>query len=88
MGNESQLLIGAVAKRAGVSVDTVRFYERRGLLRALRRRDTRYREFSSSAVERILFAKRLQALGFRLAEVACWRALKFVQKEVLVRDEY
>ena len=61
--------IGEVAKAAGVSVDTVRFYERRGVLPAADRRPSGYRAFADSAVERIRLAKSLQELGFTLDEV-------------------
>ncbi|GAA2214498.1 hypothetical protein GCM10009850_099630 [Nonomuraea monospora] len=62
--------IGQVAAEAGVSVDTVRFYERRGVLPAAERRPSGYRVFDATAVERIRFAKGLQELGFTLDEVA------------------
>lgn len=61
--------IGQVAERAGVSVDTVRFYERRGLLPAAERRPSGYREFDSSTVDRIRTAKAMQELGFTLDEI-------------------
>ncbi|MFI7707466.1 MerR family transcriptional regulator [Nonomuraea sp. NPDC049480] len=61
--------IGQVASEAGVSVDTVRFYERRGVLPAAERRPSGYRIFDAAAVERIRFAKGLQELGFTLDEV-------------------
>jgi DNA-binding transcriptional MerR regulator len=61
--------IGQVAKQAGVSVDTVRFYERRGVLPAADRRPSGYRVFSESAVERIQMAKALQDMGLTLDEV-------------------
>ena len=61
--------IGEVARRAGVSVDTVRFYERRGVLPAARRKPSGYRIFDESTVERIETAKELQDLGFTLDEV-------------------
>ncbi|MFB4273788.1 MULTISPECIES: MerR family transcriptional regulator [unclassified Nonomuraea] len=61
--------IGQVAREAGVSVDTVRFYERRGVLPPARRRPSGYRVFGPSAVERIRMAKALQELGFTLDEV-------------------
>ncbi len=62
--------IGQVAARAGVSVDTVRFYERRGLLPAPARTAAGYRRYTEAAVERIRLARRLQALGLTLAEIA------------------
>lgn len=61
--------IGQVAEGAGVSVDTVRFYERRGVLPAAERRPSGYRVFTPDAVERIRTAKALQELGFTLDEV-------------------
>jgi MerR family transcriptional regulator, copper efflux regulator len=62
--------IGEVARRAEVRVDTVRFYERRGLLAKPARRPSGYRDYPASAVERLRFAKQLQGLGFTLDEVA------------------
>lgn len=61
--------IGQVAADAEVSVDTVRFYERRGLLPAPRRRPSGYREYPPSTVERIRMARSLQPLGFTLDEI-------------------
>ena len=61
--------IGDVAAAAGVSVDAIRFYERRGLLRPVRRRASGYREYSPDAVRVVRFIRRAQALGFTLSEV-------------------
>jgi DNA-binding transcriptional MerR regulator len=63
------LKIGQVAGQAGVTVDTVRFYERRGLLPAPERMASGYRTYTPATVERIRLAKRLQQLGFTLDEV-------------------
>jgi DNA-binding transcriptional MerR regulator len=65
----SVMKIGQVAADAEVSVDTVRFYERRGVLPAPPRRPSGYREYDASAVERIRMARALQQLGFTLEEV-------------------
>jgi DNA-binding transcriptional MerR regulator len=62
--------IGDVARRCGVSVDTVRFYERRGVLPAPVRRASGYRQYTEATIERIRFARSLQGLGFTLDEVA------------------
>src|SRR5688500_18219665 len=62
-------MIGQVAEQAGVSVDTVRYYERRGVLPAAERRPSGYRVFTPTAVERIRLAKSLQELGLTLDEV-------------------
>lgn len=63
------LRIGEVAARGGVGVDTVRYYERLGLLPAAPRRSSGYRVFDERAVERILLIKQLQALGLSLQEI-------------------
>jgi DNA-binding transcriptional MerR regulator len=67
---KGRLKIGEVAKRAGVRVDTVRYYDRQGLLRAVARSPSGYRQFSASAVERIRFIKQAQSFGFTLDELA------------------
>jgi DNA-binding transcriptional MerR regulator len=61
--------IGEVAAAAGVSIDTVRFYERRGVLPEPARRPSGYREYPDSIVERILLARRLQSVGLTLDEI-------------------
>ena len=61
--------IGQVAREAGVSVDTIRFYERRGVLPAPERRPSGYRMFTEATVERIRTARGLQNMGFTLDEV-------------------
>ena len=60
--------IGQLAKRTGVSPDTLRFYERLDLLDG-QRRDNGYRDYPDSAVDRIEFIKLAQELGFTLAEI-------------------
>lgn len=61
--------IGHLAQLAGVSTDTVRFYERRGVLPAPRRLPSGYRDYTAATAERIRLAKALQAHGFTLDEV-------------------
>ena len=62
--------IGDVAARAGVGVDTLRYYERRGLLaEPTRSESSGYREYSSDVVAHVRFIKRAQDLGFSLAEI-------------------
>jgi DNA-binding transcriptional MerR regulator len=63
------LKIGEVATRAGVTVDAVRFYERRGVLPPAERQPSGYRSYTDETVERIRLTKSLQALGFTLEEV-------------------
>ena len=61
--------IGRLAHAAGVTVDTVRFYERRGVLPQPDRLPSGYRVYTAATVERIRLARTLQALGFTLDEV-------------------
>ena len=61
--------IGQVASAAEVSIDTVRFYERRGVLPEPARRPSGYREYPASTVQRIRMARMLQNLGFTLGEI-------------------
>lgn len=58
-----------VASEAGVNVQTLRYYERRGLLTAPERSDSGYRAYEPKAVRTVLFVKRAQHLGFSLEEI-------------------
>jgi MerR family transcriptional regulator, copper efflux regulator len=62
--------IGALAKRAGVGIDTVRYYERTGLLAPRARLSSGYRRYGELEVARLRFIRRAQALGFTLKEVS------------------
>lgn len=64
------LTIGQVARAAHVNVETVRYYERRGLLPEPARRPSGYRSYAPDAVRRIQFIRRAQRLGFSLEEVS------------------
>jgi len=61
--------IGNVAKRTGVSVETIRFYERKGLVEAPPRKDSGYRQFADSDIKRLLFIQQAKTLGFSLMEI-------------------
>ena len=63
------LTIGTLAKKTGTKVQTIRYYERRGLLPAPRRNKSGHRRYSVEAVNRTVFIKRCQALGFSLNEI-------------------
>ena len=65
----SALTIGRVARAAGVNVETVRFYERKGLVEQPRSPEHGFRRYDHGVVDRIRFIKRAQELGFTLAEV-------------------
>jgi len=61
--------IGELAQRAGVSIDTVRYYERQGLLPAPERMASGYRRYDQGDVARLRFIRRAKALGFTLIEI-------------------
>ena len=61
--------IGKVAAQAGVNVQTIRFYERKGLLKPPRRSVSSYRDYPVETVEVIQFIKRNQKYGFTLKEI-------------------
>ncbi len=62
------LKISDLAAEAGVSSDTIRFYERKGLLAPPERTSSGYRQFDPGVVRRVRFIKGAQALGLKLAE--------------------
>ena len=66
---KQRYLIGQLAKAAGVRSDTVRYYERTGLLPAAARTDSGYRTYNEQSLQRLRFIKKAQALGFSLDEV-------------------
>lgn len=78
MTASAPLTISAVAQRARVPLDTIRYYERRGLLPAPPRSAGGYRQYPADAVRRVTFIKRAQALGFTLEEIAELLALRII----------
>jgi len=66
---ELHVKIGEVAQQAGVSIDTVRFYEQRGVLPPAARRPSGYRDYDPSTVGRIQLARRMQSVGLSLEEI-------------------
>lgn len=65
----STMTIGKLATKAGVGVETIRFYERRGLIPEPPRRNSGYREYTEEMVSRINFIRRAKELGFTLKEI-------------------
>src|SRR5688500_11967309 len=63
------LSIGDIAAQTGVTVETLRYYEQRGLVRPAQRRSSGYRVYGADAVRVVRFIKRAQSLGFSLAEI-------------------
>jgi MerR family transcriptional regulator, copper efflux regulator len=72
------LRIGEVARRAGVNLQTIHYYERRGLLPVPPRTGSNYRAYSEDAVLRVRFIKRAQELGFTLKEIEELLSLRVV----------
>lgn len=67
--NMEDLSTGEVARRADVHVETVRYYERRGIVPSPRRSGSNRRRYPAETVTQVRFVKRAQNLGFSLAEV-------------------
>lgn len=95
--NESLLQIGELARLANVSIDTVRYYERRKLLPRAHRSAGGYRLFSSDTVARVEFIKQGQELGFSLDEISgllatggaeeCRRVSELIQAKLAEVDQ-
>jgi MerR family copper efflux transcriptional regulator len=82
-----KLTIGGLARLGGVNLETVRYYERRGLLPKPPRTQAGYRQFPPDTAQRLRFIKRAQELGFSLDEVQELLALRVEpQKCVDVRS--
>ncbi|MEO1765798.1 Hg(II)-responsive transcriptional regulator [Thiobacter aerophilum] len=63
------ITIGTLARKAGVNIETIRYYQRRGLLQEPPKPAEGYRLYPLEAVARVLFIKRAQRLGFSLEEI-------------------
>ena len=70
------LTIGELASAAGVNAQTIRYYERSGLVRAPKRTAGGYREFGADELRRLQFIRRTQSVGFSLAEIRELLALR------------
>ncbi len=70
MNRLNKLTIGEVARQAGVHVETLRYYERRGIIDKPPRSGANYRLYPSETIHRVRFIKRAQELGFSLTETA------------------
>lgn len=69
MNNPERLTIGGLASQGGVNVETIRYYERRGLLPTPSRARSGYRLYADNAVRRLRFIRQAQFLGFSLNEI-------------------
>jgi MerR family mercuric resistance operon transcriptional regulator len=79
--NEKPLLIGRLAKLAGVKPDTIRFYERSGLLPKPSLTASGYRVYNDSALNQLRFIRKAQSLGFTLDEIRRIMSLRGQGKE-------
>jgi len=68
-GVQPTFQIGELAKRTALSIDAIRFYERRNLLPTPSRSTGRFRLYTPEAIERLRFMRRMQGLGFSLQEI-------------------
>lgn len=73
--------IGAVAEQTGLSRETLRFYEKRGIVQPSGRTPSGYRTFDADAVPTLRFVRNLKKLGFTLAEIQEFLKLKGSKKE-------
>ena len=64
------MTIGAIARKAGVGVETVRFYEKKGLIAKPRKPMRSFRDYPADTARRIRFIRQAQEVGFSLAEIA------------------
>lgn len=74
----SGLTIGQLAQQSGVQVETVKFYQRRGLIERPPRPESGFRKYSSEAVRQIRFISRAKDLGFSLQEIGELLSLRVV----------
>jgi MerR family transcriptional regulator, copper efflux regulator len=72
----TELTIGRVARGAGLTIDTVRYYEREGLLQRPVRTAAGYRQYTEEAIARLRFIREAKKLGFTLSEIRELLALK------------
>lgn len=72
----TSMTIGKVAKLAGIGVETVRFYERQGLIAEPPRRPSGYRKYPAEVVTRLKFIRKAKKLGFTLKEIGELLALR------------
>ena len=79
--NEKSLLIGRLAKLSGVKPDTIRFYERSGLLPKPSRTASGYRTYDDAALKQVRFIRKAQSLGFSLDEIRRILSLRGQGKE-------
>lgn len=81
------MLIGELAKKSGLSIDTIRFYEKKGLIDSelINRRSNNYRDYSKVSLERLILIQQAKRLGFTLIEIQEW--IKDFESDQLTVDQ-
>jgi MerR family mercuric resistance operon transcriptional regulator len=82
----TELTIGRLADEAGVNVETIRYYQRRGLMPEPDRPSQGHRRYGGDSVKRVRFIKRAQVLGFTLEEIGSLLALDEARACANTRD--
>lgn len=78
--NIDTFTIGEVAKRSGIGIETIRFYEKEGLIPSPPRTSSGYRQYQPEVVDRLAFISRAKELGFSLSEISELLSLKLSSK--------
>ena len=87
------MLIGELARETGLTLHTIRFYEKRGLLAAgqTQRRENNYKEYGPAALERLHFITRAKSVGFTLRETSelllGWHTLDVPARRKVIQDK-
>jgi MerR family transcriptional regulator, copper efflux regulator len=86
-GSRGSMKISELAIQSGLSVDTIRFYERKGLIDShlIHRKTNNYRDYSAASLERLLLIQQAKRLGFTLAEIQEW--IRDFESDLLTTDE-
>ncbi|WP_199336807.1 MerR family transcriptional regulator [Oscillatoria sp. FACHB-1407] len=81
------MLISELAKRSGLPIDTIRFYEKKGLIDSelINRKSNNYRDYSEASLERLVLIQRAKRLGFTLTEIQDW--IKDFENDQLTVDQ-
>lgn len=79
--------ISELARQSGLSVDTIRFYEKKGLIdsQLIQRKINNYRDYSTESLERLVLIQQAKRLGFTLAEIQEW--IRDFESDRLTLDE-
>lgn len=81
------MLISELSKKSGIPIDTLRFYEKKGLIDAemVDRQTNNYRTYSSKSLERLALIQQAKRLGFTLSEIQAW--IESFESNLLTNNE-